>query len=857
MSLTYRRNQLVHGMKQEEGIEDAQSLLFHEEASRGDHAPAGEGYLAKEKEKLLYESLNYEDLHNTVHRAERASSTSMDGIAYLTSRWGICLLIGVITGIAAFAVNVSVENISGFKFWATLSLMNKGHIALSFLVYFSISTVLVFCAVALTAYVGPAAAGSGIAEVKAYLNGIDMPGIFFFSTLFAKLAGSVGAVAGGLAIGKEGPFVHAGACIAALLSQGGPSGSGQAPRWASKLWTDHDRSDMVAVGAAAGVAAAFRSPVGGVLFALEEMTSWWRKSLMWRCFFTTAVVSVTVRALMKTCSANGCGVFGSGGLIIYEISEGQDNYEIYELIPVLLLGVIGGLLGSSFIAINAKLTVWRKENVSKLGARAKIAEALLVSILTSAVSFLLPLIFSCQQCPTPDGIDCPRQQHLHSGNFVAFNCEDSNEYSDLATLFFNTQDDAIRNLFSSKTKREYTVSSLVVFVSAFYFLAIITYGISCPTGLFVPSILCGAAYGRLVGIFVADLQSFHNIDEGTYALLGAASFLGGSMRMTVSSCVMLLELTNNLALLPLVMLVLLVAKTVGDGTGVKPIYEVQMQNKGLPFLAPSGDILLQHITAKECCGRPPVTFQRVEKVQRVLEVLNSCSHNGFPVINQTGEGRSGRSIMGMILRQHLLKLLFTKRCFQASPFVTEVSSKIAASYTTADFCKPISASGLSPADIQLDEEQLGMYMDLGPYANPSYYVVQEDMSLSKVYTLFRTLALRHVCVIPRAHDVVGIISRKDLLPETIDAQFSQNRGQYTPDGSTLSTLEDTLPIHSHTTSRSAGASPAPVLRTSGLGSSSIGAAMSGGAEVVQAGTGDREVALTVEGVIGRRTHRQP
>jgi len=51
--------------------------------------------------------------------------------------------------------------------------------------------------------------------------------------------------------------------------------------------------------------------------------------------------------------------------------------------------------------------------------------------------------------------------------------------------------------------------------------------------------------------------------------------------------------------------------------------------------------------------------------------------------------------------------------------------------------------------LQLTAEQLGMYMDLGPYANPSYYVVQEDMSLSKVYTLFRTLALRHVCVIPR------------------------------------------------------------------------------------------------------------
>lgn len=34
-----------------------------------------------------------------------------------------------------------------------------------------------------------------------------------------KLLGSVGAVAGGLAVGKEGPFVHAGACLGALLSQ--------------------------------------------------------------------------------------------------------------------------------------------------------------------------------------------------------------------------------------------------------------------------------------------------------------------------------------------------------------------------------------------------------------------------------------------------------------------------------------------------------------------------------------------------------------------------------------------------------------------------------------------------------------
>lgn len=87
--------------------------------------------------------------------------------------------------------------------------------------YVLINCSLVASALLLTAHFAPAAAGSGIPEVKAYLNGINVPGIFLWQTLLVKLLGSVGAVAGGLAVGKEGPFVHAGACIAALLCQVG------------------------------------------------------------------------------------------------------------------------------------------------------------------------------------------------------------------------------------------------------------------------------------------------------------------------------------------------------------------------------------------------------------------------------------------------------------------------------------------------------------------------------------------------------------------------------------------------------------------------------------------------------------
>ena len=66
-------------------------------------------------------------------------------------------------------------------------------------------------------------------------------------------------------------------------------------------------------------------------------------------------------------------------------------------------------------------------------------------------------------------------------------------------------------------------------------LTTITFGCKVPSGIIIPALDAGAFFGRLVG------QAIPTVSPGIFAMVGAAAFLAGVSRMTISLCVIMFE----------------------------------------------------------------------------------------------------------------------------------------------------------------------------------------------------------------------------------------------------------------------------------------------------------------------------
>jgi H+/Cl- antiporter ClcA len=172
----------------------------------------------------------------------------------------------------------------------------------------------------------PGAAGSGIPQVMATLEpevGDAERGLFVSLRLtVAKILLTTGGLLGGLSLGREGPSVQIAAGVMLQARRLIPAGSAVGVH------------GLLVAGGAAGIAAAFNTPLGGVMFAIEELARApeQRSSGL-------IIVGIVLAGLVGVSAHGDSAYFG----VIHAPAIGLDL-----LLPGLLVAVLAGLAGGLF-----------------------------------------------------------------------------------------------------------------------------------------------------------------------------------------------------------------------------------------------------------------------------------------------------------------------------------------------------------------------------------------------------------------------------------------------------------------------------------------------------------------------------
>ena len=209
----------------------------------------------------------------------------------------------------------------------------------------------------------PGAAGSGIPQVVRALEDDLQPaqrsGLVSLRIALHKIGLVSGGLLAGLSIGREGPTVQVGAGMMDV-----------ARRWLSPR-TGIDAHDLMVAGAAAGIAAAFNTPLGGIVFALEQLSR--RRGISHSSLVIAAIV---LAGLVSVAVFGNETYFG-------RLSVQQMSWDL--LAPGLVVALVAGLSGGLFarlIVVSVRglpdrFSRWRRERPFRFAAGCGFAVALI------------------------------------------------------------------------------------------------------------------------------------------------------------------------------------------------------------------------------------------------------------------------------------------------------------------------------------------------------------------------------------------------------------------------------------------------------------------------------------------------
>lgn len=319
--------------------------------------------------------------------------------------------------------------------------------------------------------------------------------------------------------------------------------------------------------------------------------------------------------------------------------------QLLEVFNFILLGVVGAVLGTACTWLNVRVSRWRHRHLRTHRWR-KVAEAVFWAFVTATVMFVLPYIFGCRakhdQC---DRIDTGTGIQTRCAQFFCPN----GYYSEIGSLFFTSIEQTTRILFDRSLRLENHISLNVflVFSVVYTLLTAVVYGLYVPGGLFVPSILIGACYGRFLGVVCGLIFPHAVINPGVYAMIGAGSMMGGFTRLALPAVIMLIEMTGDATYLLPITISTLVAKLLGDRLSLD-FYTQQRDIDDIPQLAEDLPPGMSTLTVRDILIYDSTALKVVDTIENCISLLYRYNHIMIPVVNLDG------TYAGMISRRAVI-----------------------------------------------------------------------------------------------------------------------------------------------------------------------------------------------------------
>ncbi|HEX8757636.1 MAG TPA: chloride channel protein [Steroidobacteraceae bacterium] len=268
--------------------------------------------------------------------------------------WGAALLVGLVSVLYA---DLSTEASNAFLRWIA------GRSWLAFVITPGLTVLALF----LTRRWFTGSEGSGIPQVIAALHAPRtqeedtlMRRLFGLRVIVGKIATSLIGLLGGLTIGREGPTVHIGAAIMAETRHFYPHRNAQLER------------RLLLAGAAAGLSAAFNTPLAGIIFAIEELARDFESRT--NGIMITAVVFSGLTSLAL-----------AGNYLYFGQINVPENLGGAFVLPVILSAALCGLFGAAFNLALLRWRTWMPDRLIALRARRPLVYALIVGILVAAL----------------------------------------------------------------------------------------------------------------------------------------------------------------------------------------------------------------------------------------------------------------------------------------------------------------------------------------------------------------------------------------------------------------------------------------------------------------------------------------